>query len=357
MNEETLRDDDEEIIAKDRPLSVQMLRSELAQEIVSRRNGVLEKWALFIFLAMLLLVFGGTWFVHYPDIITSSAVLTAENNPKEITVKQEGHLIKQFVTNNQSVKQGDIIAWMESSADPNQVNELAKEIDKSIDLLTENQPQKISNIINVNLSKLGEIQPDYQQFLLAEDAFNNYISNNTNLAIATSEHKPDHAKIAFQQQLQLLKSRIQLWTSKYILQAPVEGRIAINENIKQDDYLRAGALLGYIMPLNSRYFMQTIVPQSNFGKLDTGLHVQIRFEAYPYEEWGFVNGIISNISNVSTGNGFMATIKFDNGLVTSNQKTLPYRSGLRAQAIIITKNMRLLQKFYYGFVKSTSINK
>jgi HlyD family secretion protein len=135
------------------------------------------------------------------------------------------------------------------------------------------------------------------------------------------------------------------------------GKIALTENVKQGDYLKPGTRLAYITPVNNKYFIETILPQNNFGKLDTGLRVQIRFEAYPFEEWGFVNGTINYISNTSTGNGFMATIRLDNGLTTNNQKKLTYRGGLRAQALIITKDMRLLQKFYYGFVKSTSVNK
>lgn len=358
MDEEILTDNDESTFSDDSSLSsVQMLRSELAQEIISRKAGFLEKWSLFIFLVVLLLVFGGTWFVHYPDVITTTAVLSAENNPKGIIVRQEGHLTKLFVKNDQLIKQNDVIAWIESSADHNEVDELSKEVDKSILLLTENQPQKIALTFNVNLNNLGEIQSDYEHFLLAESAFKSYIANGANLTRVKSEHNPDRQKIAFQQQLQFLKSKITAWTNKYVLWASVDGRISIAGNIKESNYLKGGALLGYIIPANDKYFMETILPQNNFGKLDTGLHVQIRLEAYPYEEWGFLNGTINYISSVPSANGFLATIRLDNGLVTNNQNKITYRSGLRAQAIIITKDIRLLQKFYYGFVKSTSINK
>ncbi len=358
MNEETFSDNDEEIISGNRPLSsVQMLRSELAQEIISRRAGFLEKWALLIFLGILLVLFGGTWFVHYPDVVTATAVLTANNNPKEITVKQEGRLIKLFPKTHQPVKQNEVIGWMESSADYDQVSELSRELDRAIELLTQNQPQLASTVINVNFNKLGELQHDYEQFLLSEDAFSNYLSDNKNFGKAMSKYKPDRMRIVFQEQIASLLSKVQAWRNKYELQSSIDGRIALNENIGRGDYLRAGTVVGYVIPSNSIYFMESVLPQNNFGKLDTGQHVQLRFEAYPYEEWGFVNGTISNIESVPTGSGFKAVIKLDNGLITSNRRKLPYRSGLRAQALVITKDMRLLQKFYYGFVKSTSVNK
>lgn len=358
MDKEIITQENENSFSDDSSLSsVQILRSEMAQEIISRKSGFLEKWSLLIFLGILLLIFGGTWFIHYPDIITSTAVLTSENNPKEVIAKQEGHLIKLFVDDKQLLKQNDVIAWIESSANHNEVEELYKETDNAISSLIENQPQKIAAIINVNFNHLGEIQPAYEQFLIAEDAFNNYISNTANVTKVKSVHTIDPQKIKFRQQLQFLKNQISLWQNKYVLRASIAGKFSVAGNIKANDYLQAGVLLGYIIPVNDKYFMETVLPQSNFGKLDTGLHVQIRLDAYPYEEWGFLNGTINYISNVPSKNGFIATIRLDNGLITNNQRKLIFRNGLRAQAIIITKDMRLLQKFYYSFIKSTSVNK
>jgi HlyD family secretion protein len=38
-------------------------------------------------------------------------------------------------------------------------------------------------------------------------------------------------------------------------------------------------------------------------------------------------------------------------------KKLPYKNGLKAQAVIITKDMRLLERLYYNIVKASSLNK
>lgn len=337
--------------------SVQMLRSELAQEIISRKAGFLEKWSLLVFLGILLLVLGGTWFVHYPEVISAQAILTAENNPKELMVRQEGRLIKLFVKNKQFIKANNDIAWIESTASHQEVNELLKEINESIAFFETGNPQKIAASFNTNFNNLGELQVDYQQFLIAEIDFNKYLSNLSNLNTVKSAHKVDRVKIAFQQQLQFLKNKVIAWINRFELKAPFDGEISLTENIKQGDYLKSATLLGYILPINNNYFMETIIPQSSFGKIDTGLRVQLRLDAYPYEEWGFVNGTINYISNMPSGPGFMATIRLDNGAITNNQKKIILRSGLRAQAIIITKDIRLLQKFYYGFIKSTSVNK
>jgi len=357
MIDEEITTQDENVLSDNNSgSSVGILRSVMAQEVISRKSGFLENWSLLIFLGILLLILGGTWFVPYPDSIVCSATLKAENNPKEIVANQEGSLLKFFVRNNQLLKKNDAIALLESTADYIEVSELSKETDSIISFLTQNKLQKIGSTINVNFNHLGELQAGYQQFLVAADDFNNYISNKSNLVKARSGHIIDRQKIAFQQQLQSLKSQIGTWQNKYLLRAPMSGKFIMSSNVNENDYLRAGASLGCIMPVNDRYFMEAIVPQSNFGKLDTGLHVKIHFDAYPYEEWGALDGTLNYISNTSSASGFLAVIKLNHGLTTDNQKKLVFRSGLRAQAIIITKDMRLLQKFYYGFIKSTFSN-
>jgi multidrug efflux pump subunit AcrA (membrane-fusion protein) len=357
MQEELLEDEEERAFLASKSLSEKhTLRSEMAQEIISRQPGFLERWSLLIFLTLLLLMFGGTWFVHYPDIITARAVLTSENNPKEILVRQDGVLAKLLVKNDQVVKQNAIIGWLENTANQQNVIELSAQIDSSLLLLNSNKYEKIAGVINSNYNDLGEVQQGYEQFLVAEDTFNNYALSGGSLKNEHTVHRIDRERVIFQQQLQGLKNQVNEWLKKYVIRAAIAGKASLNTTIREGQYLRGGALLGYIVPENAQYFAEAILPQNNFGKIDTGLHVQLRFDAYPYEEWGFVDGTISYISNVPTENGFLTTIKLD-GAVTNNKKHLAYKSGLRAQAIIITKDMRLLQRFYYGFVKSTSVDK
>ncbi|MCH5716248.1 HlyD family secretion protein [Niabella hibiscisoli] len=101
-------------------------RSEIAQEIVSRKPDFFEKWSLLLFLMVILSLIGASWFIRYPDIIEANAILIGENAPKEIISRQSGHLIALLVKNNQKVKQGEIIAWIESNANTQEIISLSK---------------------------------------------------------------------------------------------------------------------------------------------------------------------------------------------------------------------------------------
>ena len=87
------------------------------------------------------------------------------------------------------------------------------------------------------------------------------------------------------------------------------------------------------------------------------IHSQLRFDAYPYQETGFVRGTLNSISKVSSDSGFYATVQLDVGLKTNLKNTIQYKSGLKAQALVITKDMRLLERLYYNVAKATSIGK
>jgi HlyD family secretion protein len=103
--------------------------------------------------------------------------------------------------------------------------------------------------------------------------------------------------------------------------------------------------------------MEINLPQNNFGKVDTGMPVQLRFDAYPYEEIGFVKGRLNFISKIASDSGFYATVRLDNGLTTNLKKHIQYKNGLKAEALVITKNLRLLQRIYYSIIKNTSVEK
>lgn len=62
------------------------LRSEETQEIINRKPGAFEKWALLIFLLVIVVTIVSTSFIKYPDIVEGNAVLTGKNAPKEIVL-------------------------------------------------------------------------------------------------------------------------------------------------------------------------------------------------------------------------------------------------------------------------------
>lgn len=420
-------------------------RSEVAQEIISRRPDFFEKWSLLLFLVLLLVLLVGTWFIRYPDTIQGTALLTGDNAPKEIVPNQSGRLTALFVKNNQVVKQGDMIGWIESNASTKEVIDLFEKLKSSIALLEENNPAAVSSLFHQKFKNLGELQTPYQTFIASWQQYNDYLVNGfyykrknmlqndiaslqrikgktatqkvltkkeNELAkktfemneilfkekiISAEEYRQAQSALMskqktipqidvdilsqqnqisdkqkeidqlnhdilqqqkiFEQALHTLKSDLHQWLRTYTIQAPVDGQVVFVLPLQQNQYIQQGKLLGYISPADNRYYAEVRLSQMNFGKVDTGMKVQLRFDAYPYQEIGFVPGRLNYISNVAIDSGFIATVQLEKGLNTNQNKKIRYKPGLKAQALVITKDQRLLERLYYSIVKSINLVK
>jgi HlyD family secretion protein len=175
--------------------------------------------------------------------------------------------------------------------------------------------------------------------------------NDKKKEIAELENQIIVQKSVFVQALQTIKSQVQAWEFKYLLKAPVAGTVAFTGFFQENQEMKAGQSLFYVQPTNTAYFVEMLVPQYNFGKVKQGQDVLLKFQAYPYEQYGAVVGKIASINTAATDSGYLAKVLLPNGLRTNYKKVLQYRNGLFAQADIITENMRLLERFYYNIAK------
>lgn len=171
------------------------------------------------------------------------------------------------------------------------------------------------------------------------------------------DHDIARQSILFEQAILTLKSEVDHWMQQYVLTAPVSGTIVFALPLEANRFIEQGRLLAYINPPDSKYYVEVNLPQNNLGKVDTGMKVQLRFDAYPYQEAGFVKGRLAYISPIASDSGFLAIVRLPFGLRSSLQKPFQYKNGLSVQALVITKDMRLLQRIWYSIIKSISPGK
>ena len=155
----------------------------------------------------------------------------------------------------------------------------------------------------------------------------------------------------FQEALNLFKGQAEDWMKKYILTAPVDGIVAFNSFVQENQQLQPGQLICYINSGDSRYFAEAYIPQDNFGKIGIGQEVLLRFPSYPFQEYGLVRGKIEFISHIGTEQGYLSKIALPDNLSTTANRKIQYREGLNANAEIITKDMKLIERFYYAILR------
>lgn len=142
----------------------QELISEEVQDIISYRPHWIVRKGNTVFLLVLLLLLALTWVIQYPDKIVAPSRLVALNPPKLVAAKTEGKIIRLFVIDEQTIKKGEQLAHLESTANYGEVSQLQQWIEQAIIAMQEKELNWLNQRPLPILSRLGELQGVYQQF-------------------------------------------------------------------------------------------------------------------------------------------------------------------------------------------------
>ncbi|UOQ52367.1 HlyD family secretion protein [Hymenobacter cellulosivorans] len=137
-------------------------RSEEMQDIIEKIPAWITRWGISLIFILLLLVIWGSYEIKYPDILKASLRLTTQNFPKVVNSRIEGKLIKLLVKNQQSVESGVPVAYLESTAEHEEVQRLETWLEAQEQALQSSQ--NISRNVGFDYNQLGELQNDFQIF-------------------------------------------------------------------------------------------------------------------------------------------------------------------------------------------------
>ncbi|RZK66837.1 MAG: hypothetical protein EOO85_26310, partial [Pedobacter sp.] len=150
----------------EKPMATPEQNAEEIQEIITDVPVWIVRWGVTIISAILLGIIMMSSLIHYPDVVRTHVKITGVNAPKTVLCKKSGKLIKILIRDGEFVKQKQPLAYLESTADHEQVLQLLgilisyrKDL-KDINIPTRSLPA------NYNL---GELQAAYQKL------FDNYL--------------------------------------------------------------------------------------------------------------------------------------------------------------------------------------
>jgi multidrug efflux pump subunit AcrA (membrane-fusion protein) len=164
--------------------------------------------------------------------------------------------------------------------------------------------------------------------------------------MAQLENDIAQQKDIFVQALNTLKTQLDDWKNKFLLIAPLAGKVSFAEFLQENSQIKLGQTVCFVNPENTAYYARVFIRQNNFGKIKTGEEVLLKLNAYPYREFGIIKAKLDFISEIPTDSGFVAKVVLPNGLVTNYKKQLHYTEGLSAQAEIITEDLQLSDRLF-----------
>lgn len=145
------------------------------------------------------------------------------------------------------------------------------------------------------------------------------------------------------------EAQLHAWEENYLLKAPISGMVSFFKPISEAQFVNAGDEIMTIVPHDDQILGYAYVSSNGFGKIKSGQSVKIRLDAFPYEEYGIVEGEVSNQSSIARDGQYLVKIKLLQGLATSYHKQLRFSQEMAGEAFIITEKLRLIERVFYQF--------
>lgn len=423
---------------KDLEINKIEFHSEELDEILGRSPRWIVRRGITIIAAILLIIFVGSYFFKYPEMVSAPVYISTYHVPAGIKAKAEGKIDSIFISNNAAVSSGEYLAIIHNTASFSDVLKLRGFIDTvGIFFKTGNASDLKSPDSFINL-RLGDINtaslkfmstlqellffvdnPYYsgkgnnlssqmvkydaiskksseeilikkEQLLLEKKQFERDSSLFSNGTISSSELEKSRstyldAKLTYQSSLsaldnmqvtiyQLEQNKLELnntysetykqliidlrseyeevnnaidtWENNYILKSPIDGKVTFTRYWNKNQNVNPGDTVFTIIPAHADSLTGIInLSTRGSGKVKAGQAVKIKFDNYPYMEYGIVTGYIKNISLVPSGDNYIAEVLFPNGLKSNYGTVLSFRQQMRGTAEIITEDVRLIERF------------
>lgn len=413
------------------------LRHEDVQEILGTPPAWIIRWGTSVVLIGICLLFIVGWIVKYPDIIHAQVQVTTEVPPISVVARTTGYLSKLLVKENDTVKAGDLLVVLQSSARYEDVLKLEKsmtelevltpsviesyEADLGLNLgelqmnysgftqiLKELQFKKEENFISQTVSQFDSQIKNYEKLIktekdkqltaeknlqLAKNRFNekqklytqNVISRNDledakkeeyryeqdvknirstieqlngqilnvrkNILDAqqTTKETSSTKYVGLIEAMSQLKSAIEKWKQTYLLTAPSDGRVSFFNNYwAENQNIREGAAVMAIVPPNGSGIVGMVeLPLAISGKVSEGQRVVMKFDSYPYDKYGFVQGQVLSKALLPRDNKTISVrVALPHRLKTNRGYELKFDQQMLGSAEIITEERRFIERMF-----------
>ncbi len=156
---------------------------------------------------------------------------------------------------------------------------------------------------------------------------------------------------AYKQEVNKLLQAIENWEKTHYLVASTDGKLMFLKNFQANQQLKNGEDLFYVLPNTATAFGEMYVGQYNIGKIKVGQRVILKFDGYPYQEFGTMDAKIASISDIPIDSVYKIKVLLPNDQLKSYNKNVKIKIGMTASGEIVTEDLRLIEKLFYEIRK------
>ncbi|NJM71536.1 MAG: HlyD family efflux transporter periplasmic adaptor subunit [Scytonema sp. RU_4_4] len=143
---------------------------------------------------------------------------------------------------------------------------------------------------------------------------------------------------------------LQLQLGQRILKSPVAGRVFQLPIQRAGAVVQSGTMVAEIAPEGAPLVIRAQIATTESGSLQKGMPVKLKFDAYPFQDYGVIEGELVEISptttEVETANGKVAAYNLEIALkqncIPKADKCISLRPGDTATAEVIVRQRRII---------------
>ncbi len=175
--------------------------------------------------------------------------------------------------------------------------------------------------------------------------------NEADQAVLDKENQSQEEQKTYQLQLNEsynnLMASIDVWELNYLVTTPISGEVTLSKFWSKNQNVSKGEMVFTVIPgRESKLLGKVQLKRIGSGKVKPGQKVNIKFDNYPYMEYGMVEGKVNRISKVPTNDYYALEVDLPNGLVSTYGKTFEFNNEIQGTAEIITEDLRLIQRIF-----------
>lgn len=147
------------------------------QDIITAVPGWLLRWGISVFFGILVLIVTLGALIRYPDVVNAQLKVDSSNSPKPVVSKISGKLTQLLVKENETVRTGEPLAYLESTANHAKVLALLASLQQLQQQVVQDKPLDDVIFNQVDNIEFGELQSAYQAFTQEYIAYKSTVGN------------------------------------------------------------------------------------------------------------------------------------------------------------------------------------
>ncbi|NES78075.1 MULTISPECIES: HlyD family efflux transporter periplasmic adaptor subunit [unclassified Okeania] len=233
------------------------------------------------------------------------------------------------------IKQAELRLTEQKSSYERTINQAKADIEQAELRLTEqeNSSQTITHSGEIAISKIKE-------------QLKNMDSQIISIQAEIAQTKKDIDSLNFELDQRVVRAQ----QGGIIFNLPIEG---------VGDVVQQGEMIVEVSPQGKNLFLKAEMATSESGSLKKGMEVKMKFDAYPFQDYGVVEGTLKNISPTSkmqeTAEGNIAIyeleIELDETCIPTGNECIALRPGDTATAEVVVRQRRLIDFILDPFKK------